>query len=208
MIDAALKNPAPFPGVHKLHDAMDAVPEVREIYPAVFDLYQNTKASLFREPVNALELDSLLTYYDTIKEPMSIRDVLERIVKNEYSTAEQVKRDVEQIWRNCEQFNGREFFLLHGAPCREYFAEKLRQIEDLKLITPEQQDAIGDWVQRGDENFSASVMDIVSRLNANALRDGELFLDSVNVKAYRAIMEVFQKRHGGGGGGKRGRDES
>lgn len=107
-IDCALAHPRPLPtGTHPFSVTHDMKPELRDMYHCLYKLYTEESCSVaFREPVNALTL-GVLNYYDVVRQPMSLRVVLDRIAAAEhYSTAQQVEEDVATIWNNCATFNG------------------------------------------------------------------------------------------------------
>lgn len=203
-IDAALRQPPRLLGKHVEQQHFSAVPGVRELYPILTRLYRDSSSALFQEPVNALEHDSTLGYYTIITSPISLREILDRITRGEYSTADQVKEDVELMWANCKLFNGDAFAQVHVAPCKQKFDRMLQEQEDKKRITSDQQEEIGQFIEECDEAFSATVMKIIEKFDPTALADGELDLEQVSYGAYRKIKETYLKQVGGG---KRPRDE-
>jgi hypothetical protein len=201
VIDAALRQPPRAPGKHVEQQNVSAVPGVRELYPLLVRLYRDSVSVLFQEPVNALDHPSTLGYYTVITSPMSLRDILDRIARGEYSTAGQVKDDVALIWANCRQYNGDEFAQLHVAPCQRKFEKMVQDLEDKKRITSDQQEEIGRFIEECDEAFSATVMKIIEKFDPTALADGELDLEQVSFGAYREIKERYLRQ------AKRPRDE-
>lgn len=79
--------------------------DVAKLYPEVLQLYRNPEVVIFHEPVNALR-DGLFDYYDRIRRPMSLRGVLDQIVKGKYAAAEEVLQDMKLMFQNCIVYNG------------------------------------------------------------------------------------------------------
>ncbi|GET93422.1 hypothetical protein, conserved [Leishmania tarentolae] len=140
-IDCALKHPRPLPaGKHAHRQSLETIPEVAELYHCIYKLYNEEESSVwFREPVNALAQE-IFTYYDVIKSPMSLRQILDSIVKGDtYSTALQVMEDVELIWKNCITFNGANSLLATEAgKCRSALDRIRRAYQDDQRITVEE----------------------------------------------------------------------
>ncbi|KAI0200035.1 putative Bromodomain testis-specific protein [Astrocystis sublimbata] len=61
----------------------------------------------FREPVRPIE-DGVENYFEKVKRPMDLGTIKRKIESGEYSTAEQFKFDIKQIFENCYTYWGRE----------------------------------------------------------------------------------------------------
>jgi hypothetical protein len=62
---------------------------------------------LFQRPVDE-ERDGAPDYYETVKTPMDFATVLSRLQSGAHSSAERWQRDIDQVWENCELYNGRD----------------------------------------------------------------------------------------------------
>lgn len=139
-IDCALNHhPRPLPsesGHAYRGAAIVGPPEVQDFYHCLYKLYkENRDSENFREPVNALAM-GVFNYYDVVKDPISIRTVLDRLVATEpyYTTVEQIEADVERIWSNAELFNGPQSAVAAKAQaCRDSLRQLREDFEDDKI---------------------------------------------------------------------------
>lgn len=194
-IDVALRQPPRYsPAKHVEQQGFTAVPEVRELYPILLALYRLPVSQLFQEPVNALEYETTLGYHDMIESPMSLRDILERIVRGEYSNTDQVHHDIGLIWTNCATFNGGAF-ANQVAACKQKLDQLIQEHADKKLIPLAQQEEIIRYINECNEEFSGNVMGVIKRLHPKALGDeGDLDLEQLSWGAFREIRTLYQKR--------------
>ncbi|OHT02206.1 hypothetical protein TRFO_30774 [Tritrichomonas foetus] len=71
------------------------------------ELMEHPSSSPFRDPVDEKEVGAE-DYYKIIKRPQCLTKILKRLEKNKYTTVEDWKSDINQIFVNCETYNGKE----------------------------------------------------------------------------------------------------
>lgn len=131
LIECALAHPVLPEGQHVFNRQAELAPGVIELYPLVFKLYTEVSQSrAFRELYDAFG-DGNSAYYKIIVSPMSLRCVLDRIEQGRYSQADQVQRDLDLIWANCEKYNGSTSPLTTEARyCQQWFRNALAAQRD------------------------------------------------------------------------------
>jgi hypothetical protein len=212
-MECALGHPAMPVGEHKKLKDVDMqrlVPEVADMYAVVWRLYAtNSDSEVFREPVNAL-LFGLFDYYKVIKEPMSLRTILDKAATSKYSNAGQVKADLDLIWANCERFNGSDSEITAKArKCAEWVRKTLVEMEDASPIS---QEAAEMFIERMGQNpeHLGSVTDIIEREQPTAIEDGEINVMVLRKSVFNKLTKILEPKTRsrtpvGGYGGKRGR---
>jgi hypothetical protein len=213
----AVSHPLIPEGKHRFNDDVKLVPDVKEVYRPLFDLYEKfPDAAPFREPVNAEEL-GIYSYHETVTEPMAIRDVLDRIEQGEFSNQDQVMQDVQKIWRNAELFNGKSSEIAAMARrCENELRTLIERKRDSIMATQAEQEKmlirIQDMSNR-DARVIDEVINFVSKNSPQAMIDGEVEFQMLSVGMIRMLKEFLAKfesvNDGSGGGGvgrKRGRD--
>lgn len=196
-IDCALKHPRPLPsGKHVYRATLETVPEVRDLYHCLYKLYTEESSSVnFREPVNALAL-GVFNYYDVVKNPMSLRVVLDRIVEGEYySSAEQVLRDVELIWQNCAAFNGESSPITGEAKKCAAALERMRQaFHDEQLASQDEVNHLADVIESsGDDGMLEALMDYFRCEDPGMVDQRDLDLTRLKVKHVRAMKDIVDR---------------
>lgn len=190
----ALTHPLLPEGKHRFNSEAKLVPDVAEIYFPLFKLYEKPDAAAFHEPVNAVEL-GIFTYYDIITDPMSIRDVLDRIEQGEYSNGEQVMQDLEKIWRNCEIYNGVNSE--YGQKARQIEKELRAQIErkrdDMKASPAEQESILNrvHVLSEREEWVIDEVIQFVGKHSPTSIIDGEVEFSELSVGLIRMLKDFL-----------------
>lgn len=205
LVECALEQPSIPQGKHHYLPHLRAVPEVAELYHALYWLYDTVTESVdFREPVNAVAI-GLHNYFRVVTRPMSLRDVLDRIAKGEYSTADQVLDDVEQIWKNCSLYNGADSdFTRRAYQCKRTLYDEIANRKDNRIASQEAQDHVAQLIESAnDEEFNNKVLDILSLIAPHIVKDGEVDLTQMTVKVTKEIQAAYQAHVAGGV--KRGR---
>lgn len=193
-IQCALQHPVVPRGLHVFDDKIKIVPSVLEIYPVIFRLYDRVEDSrLFREPVNALE-NEILDYYSVVQKPMSLREVLTRAHRGDYSNAEQLLADVALIWKNCALYNGPDHVLTKQAQrCEQWLATELQRIEDDKDAPQEQVHRFRIYVEENsDDELVRCVLELVQRDAPGLIVDGELELAGMKRGLLRHLMALIE----------------
>ncbi|ESL10502.1 hypothetical protein TRSC58_01765 [Trypanosoma rangeli SC58] len=202
-IDCALSHPRPLPkGKHIFRSDLSTVPEVRDIYDCLYKLYTEEIASApFREPVHALDL-GVFNYYEVVKEPMSLRTVLDRIAEGgHYSQASQVLADVEKIWSNCEKFNGVDSALAADAKKCQGVLTKLRErLADEQPAPNAEVDKVINAFESVDESVLGALEDYFRREDPSLiLSNGDVDVEALRVKHLRAMKAILERAMNGGG---------
>ena len=96
---------------------------IADMLKLIFALIGRPEASPFREPVDWKNL-GLHDYLQLVKKPMDLGTIKNKILANEYKSAEEVAGDVRLVWTNCMTYNqdGSEFYQL-----AETFAKKFEE---------------------------------------------------------------------------------
>ncbi|KAG5488751.1 hypothetical protein JIQ42_00368 [Leishmania sp. Namibia] len=194
-IDCALKHPRPLPsGKHAHRQALETIPEVAELYHCIYKLYNEEECSVwFREPVNALAQE-IFTYYDVVKSPMSLRHILDSIVKGDtYSTALQVMEDVELIWKNCIAFNGANSLLATEAgKCRSALDRIRRAYQDDQRITVEEAERLFRVISSMQEQqLIDSIAEYLRRDDPTSIDEtGAVNFDMLKRKHFRNLERI------------------
>jgi hypothetical protein len=204
-IDLAVEHP-PLPSEDVIGRADAAlmqamVPDVRELYPIVYDLYSGDLAQIFRNPVYALSEPGVWPYYQTISHPMSLRDVIEKLHSSRYSTCKQVIDDVDLIWSNCATFNGADSTVTQNAKkCQHWFQKKVQDLEETKLVPETELLEFTEFVENhGDENLVRQLTAVVQKY-APHLVDAEesVMMELVPRGLFRRMQDTvkaFKSRH-------------
>lgn len=201
-VECALTHPSIPAGVHQplAGDELESrvpVPAVRELYPVVYRLYTETSdAAVFREPVNALAFN-IPDYYQIITSPKSLRDVLDAMSSNRYSTRDQVVRELDSIWANAERYNGpKHEFTAQAKRCQEMVRKRLKDIDDGKVVdNAKVQDFISIVEQNGDDDMYNALLDCLRRHAPHLLLEGdEMDLDRLTVGVYERLMAIVQAK--------------
>jgi hypothetical protein len=96
---------------------------------------------MFAQPIDP-ERDNVPTYLQIIRHPMDLGTVRRKLQSGQYHTVRQWKEDVDLIWNNSFQFNGR-----HALVCA--LAKQLQQL--FRDLTENLTDnPVTDWVVRLD----------------------------------------------------------
>ena len=211
MLKCALSHPVLPEGKHSFNPHAKLVPDVFEIYKPLFDLYQNFGDSKdFREPPNAVEL-GIFNYYDVITEPMSLRDVLDRLEQGDYSNASQVMDDVQKIWKNTETFNGPNSpYVIKAQECDKYLKTQIqKRRDDIVASAAEQEKLLNRVTQLAevDERIIEEVITMAQKIQPNSLVDGEVEFQVLTVGSVRKLTEFVDRyeTQSGSIGQKRGR---
>lgn len=201
VIEAALHHPElpPPNSKHAFRHDLHTVPEVEELYPCIYKLYSENPLSVpFRETVNALGFDySILDYYTVIKEPKSLRIVLDAIAEGKYSNDRQVLSDLQAIWDNCEKYNAVSApdLVAQSKRCAQTLQELIATRRDEAVAPPEEQERIMNQIEamQDDADLMEKICGLVEKEQPNALTDGALDLDRVLVGTIRKIQLLIQK---------------
>jgi hypothetical protein len=96
---------------------------IADMLKLVFALIGRPEASPFREPVD-WKILGLHDYLQLVKKPMDLGTIKNKILANEYKSAEEVAGDIRLVWTNCMTYNqdGSEFYQL-----AETFAKKFEE---------------------------------------------------------------------------------
>eukprot|EP00616_Rhizochromulina_sp_CCMP1243_P010011 CAMPEP_0118971006 /NCGR_PEP_ID=MMETSP1173-20130426/7771_1 /TAXON_ID=1034831 /ORGANISM="Rhizochromulina marina cf, Strain CCMP1243" /LENGTH=217 /DNA_ID=CAMNT_0006920431 /DNA_START=30 /DNA_END=683 /DNA_ORIENTATION=+ len=102
-------------------------------------LYSRTDSLPFREPVQWREL-GLDDYPLIIKQPMSLKDVKEKLAAGQYRSPNECAEDIRLIWKNCMQYNqdGSDFFKL-AQRFSARFEDKFSKLK-FEVVVPEPAD--------------------------------------------------------------------
>ncbi|KAI7874919.1 hypothetical protein K492DRAFT_173932 [Lichtheimia hyalospora FSU 10163] len=92
--------------------------------PVVEQLIEADKKELFRYPVTP---EVAPDYADIIETPMAFSDILERFANHEYSSIDQVERDIMLIWKNSMTYNKPETTFYRTAERLEKVATDMIQ---------------------------------------------------------------------------------
>eukprot|EP00796_Vickermania_ingenoplastis_P008209 gene8209-5734_t len=134
-IQCALMHPRPLPsGPHTYYSNINGPQEMIDLYHCVYKLYKEVAESTdFREPVDALAY-GVFHYYEKIKNPMSLHEVLDHIASGTYyRNIAEAEADIELIWTNAELFNGAGHPVTNNAErCRAALAELRERLENEK----------------------------------------------------------------------------
>eukprot|EP00744_Colponema_vietnamica_P016298 GILI01022860.1.p1 GENE.GILI01022860.1~~GILI01022860.1.p1 ORF type:complete len:225 (-),score=34.54 GILI01022860.1:30-704(-) len=201
LINCAKVHPPLPSGTHKRRPQAEirGPPDVVELYRIIYDLYTTVEASLaFREPVDALAY-KLYDYYMKVKNPMSLRIVLDRIADPTggfYGSRDQVLSEVSQIWRNCELYNGNQSIVTEGAhQCERWISTMLQELEDGRPADVEAVDRFNDAFMaeaESDADAAERLMEFVKKLNPKLLTsDGDLELENLTSGEFRAMNSFF-----------------
>jgi hypothetical protein len=108
----------------------------------VLDSLQSYRiSSMFAQPIDP-ERDNVPTYLQIIRHPMDLGTVRKKLSAGQYQTIRQWKEDVDLIWANSYQFNGRASLV-----CT--LAKQLQQLfRDLTETLTD--DPVSDWVTKLD----------------------------------------------------------
>ena len=68
-------------------------------------LIKHPSSFFFRKPINLNDVPDYLSY---VKHPMDLGTVMRNLKECKYSSVSQWQNDVERIWKNCEQYNGKD----------------------------------------------------------------------------------------------------
>lgn len=195
-IDRALDHP-PLPSEELLpfdeHAAM--VPEVRELYPIIYELYTLDFAALFRNPVYALSEPGLYSYYEYIAEPRSLRDVVDKMTSSRYSSARQVHDDLNLIWKNCAQYNGEDNEVTQTArKCEAWIRTKIQQLEDQAIVPHELLQDFTDYVeQQGDHVFMSQLQMVITKHAPERIdAENDVSLENMNYGLFRRLQELME----------------
>jgi hypothetical protein len=194
-IDCALKHPRPLPsGKHAYRRSLETIPEVAEIYHCLYKLYSEEQSSVwFQEPVNALAQE-IFNYYDIVKSPMSLRTILDNIVKGDtYSTAAQVMEDVELIWRNCVAFNGATSLLATEAQKCKAALERIRQnYQDDQRVTLDDADRLYQHIASMQEQpLIDSIAEYLRREDPTSIDEtGAVNFDMLKRRHFRNLERI------------------
>lgn len=198
-IKCARSHPHPLPGgTHTYHSSINGPPWMLDIYHCLYKLYRENMASeTFREPVNALKYN-IFHYYEVIDQPMSIREVLDRLASaNYYQSVEQVEADIELIWKNAELFNGTGSEIAGKAhECRQKLAELREDWENGKA--PPQEEAeqlVQEILNMNNDELNEELQKLFTEQFTELLsKDMELNCENVRVghmKVLRALKDRY-----------------
>lgn len=194
-IDCALKHPRPLPtGKHAYRHSLETIPEVAELYHCLYKLYSEEESSVwFREPVNALAQE-IFTYYDVVQTPMSLRHILDNIVKGAtYSTAAQVMEDVDLMWKNCITFNGANSLMATEAnKCRQAL-ERIRQnYQDDHRVTLEDADRLYQVIaSMQEQQLIENIAEYLRREDPTSIDEtGAVNFDTLKRKHFRNLERI------------------
>ena len=179
----------------KLEEAVP-VPQVRELYPRVLQLYRMKEAELFREPVNAV-LFRIPDYFTFVKRPMSLHNVLDNIVANAYSTKEQVVQDLDAIWEACEKFNGPSHeYTLQARKCGAVWKRLEKELKDSKLVDAATREEFVQMVEQvGDEQLFRDITDCLRQHAPHMLLEGdEMDVDMLTVGMHDRLMRLVEAK--------------
>jgi hypothetical protein len=104
----------------------------------VLDSLQNHHIStIFSRPIDP-ERDNCPTYFQIIRQPMDLGTVRKKLQSAQYQTVRQWKDDVELIWSNSYQFNGRQSLI---SVLARHLQQLFREMTDTLTDNP-----VSDWV--------------------------------------------------------------
>lgn len=194
-IDCALKHPRPLPsGKHAYRQSLETVPEVAELYHCLYKLYSEEESSVwFREPVNALAQE-IFNYYDVVKAPMSLRHILDNIVKGDtYSTALQVMEDVELIFRNCIAFNGATSLMAAEAGKSRSALERIRRAyqDDQRITVDEAERLFQVIASMQEQQLIDNIAEYLRRDDPTSIDEsGAVNFDMLKRKHFRNLERI------------------
>ncbi|CCW69285.1 unnamed protein product [Phytomonas sp. Hart1] len=195
-INCAIKHPPLPSGSHAYQAHLNTLPDLRDLYHCLYKLYTEEGSAVnFREPVNALEPE-VLSYYQVVDQPMSLRVVLDRIVEGKtYTTPGQILDDVELIWRNCETFNGPNSTITAGARnCAAAFDRIRQRYEEEKPAPKAEIDEFYNLMQKhGSLEVNQALLEYFEKNDPGVLVEGEVLLDSLTNKHLRAIIRIVEQ---------------
>ena len=80
----------------------------------------------FREPVDR---ELYPDYYSQIKRPQDLSSILKRLEDNKYTSPSKWERDVYKIFKNCEQYNGKDsVFSPYISELEKFFKSQLKKL--------------------------------------------------------------------------------
>ncbi|KAK6528234.1 hypothetical protein TWF281_009481 [Arthrobotrys megalospora] len=92
-------------------------------------------AQAFLHPVDPVKL-SLPTYFEIVKNPMSLQDVERKLVSNEYHDPEELKADIHLMVQNSILFNGVEHAVTQsGIHIRDKYLHALEKMPPAEIIS-------------------------------------------------------------------------
>ncbi|XP_012231076.1 transcription initiation factor TFIID subunit 1 [Linepithema humile] len=117
----------------------------------------------FMKPVNKKIVKD---YYTYITQPMDLETISKKVSAHKYHSRHEFLRDIEQILKNCIQYNGKDSSFTHKAEvlvkvCKETldeYDEHLTQLENNILLVQkramEQADMDSSWLGPDEENYT------------------------------------------------------
>lgn len=190
VIDCALGHPVLPVGSHTKVDLSDYNLEIKKIYELLYDMYKDDKDGAvhwFREPLNALATGSY-DYYTKIPNPMSLRVVLDRCAARKYASEEEVLRDLDLIWKNCEIYNGpNHVAAIDARTCRDKILSRLRVSVDEAVAL---QEAFGPV----DEAILEKIFEVAkTEPGVIDAETGEIELGNVSKLLMKKMFELLNK---------------
>lgn len=199
-IDCALSHPRPLPeGTHGYHSTLHASQDLKDLYHCLYKLYTEDASSIhFREPVNALTYNAF-TYYQVIRQPMSIREVLDNLSRGHYTSLATAEADVTLIWQNAIQFNGPTSSIAREAEGCQAALKQLREdLENDKLVSAEEaSEVMGEILGITHPGIRDELSELLTKRWPHLLtEDQELKMDELRVRHIRKLRELA-KRYAG-----------
>lgn len=195
----ALRQPRIPEHPHQLLKSVDAVPEVKRLYPEIFALYdKDPDSKSFRELLDAVTLGAY-DYYEKVPQPMSLRCVLDKIVAGEYANKSQVFQDIDLIWANCFHYNGSDSpFSKLADSCRRKLEARLVALEDNEPAPSQEQDEVAGLIENTlaahGEDFLKEMTVLLERHAPNSVKDGDLDVGLLSKKACRELRAFIEKK--------------
>lgn len=198
-IDCARSHPRPLPeDTHTYHSTIAGLPWLHDIYHCLYKLYRENMASeMFREPVNALQYN-IFQYYKVITQPMSIREVLDRLASGtHYLSLDQVEADIELIWKNAELFNGPgSEITVNAQNCRKILAQLREEWENEKIPPPGEAEAlVEEIVNMQNEALNQELENLFTGEFSGLLsKDMELDCEKVRIRHIK-VLKALRDRY-------------
>ena len=188
IIQCSLTHPALPVGDHTLQHNIPVPPGIGDLYPRLYEAYLNSTFKTFKEPVHAVR-EGLHTYYSVVKEPMSIRTLLDNMVGGKYTVMSQVEGDVKKIESNCVQFNGQEsVYSKEAAACVGHIVGLMQTVS-----RPSFDDVSALFEEIGQSNVMEEVIAEIGRTFPDLFLDGEVELTMASREQLSYIRKVFHQ---------------
>ena len=195
-IKCALDHP-PLPEAPTHVNAEDSVAEaLRPLYRLVFELYATKPESeAFREPLDATAFPGTFSYYETITRPMSLRDVLDRLVAGRYTSTDAALADVDLIWANCEKYNGAaSAFTAQAKKCADWLQRAYKAHADAEPAPLARVQRLIDRITQLDSlELLAKIQETVAADDPSLIVDDEVDFGNLKMRLLLKLEDVVAR---------------